>query len=266
MNGEVRRVEVCEAAARSGAAVAAEYFRSSVDVDTKTSDTDVVTVADQEAQDAVVEAIQEAFPDDEFVGEEGDLRKDVPPEGPAWVIDPIDGTNNFVRDVPTFTTAVAAVVDGEPVAAANALAAHDELYSSDADGTYLDGESVSVSDVTDPSLATVVPTIWWPPDRRDEYAVACEQVVRRFADLRRFGSAQVSLSLVAAGSIEGAFTNVHPNPWDSIAGIHAVRAAGGTVTNLDGDRWTHDDRGLVASNGHVHGEVLAAARATDEAR
>ncbi len=254
---------VAEAAARAGGSVALDYFRSQVDVETKTSDTDVVTVADREAQDRVVETISETFADDTFVGEEGDLRKDVPNEGAVWVIDPIDGTNNFVREISEFTTAVAAVVDGESVAAANVLPAKDDIYSADTDTAYRNGDPVTVSDVTDPSVATVVPTVWWPPDRRGEYSRACDAIVRRFADVRRFGSAQAALGMVAAGSLEGAITNVTCNPWDTIAGVHMVRVAGGRVTNLDGERWAFDDRGLVVSNGHLHDEVLAAAQEID---
>lgn len=69
--------------------------------------------------------------------------------------------------------------------------------------------------------------------------------------------------LVAAGSLEGTVTNVETNPWDDIAGVHLVRQAGDRVTGLDGERWTHDARGLVASNGRIHDEMLAAAREID---
>jgi myo-inositol-1(or 4)-monophosphatase len=72
--------------------------------------------------------------------------------------------------------------------------------------------------------------------------------------------------MVAAGSLEATITNVDPNPWDTVAGVHLVRQAGGRVTDLAGDRWRHDSRGLVASNGRAHDEVLAAARAIDRGK
>ena len=65
------------------------------------------------------------------------------------------------------------------------------------------------------------------------------------------------------GAIEGVITNVDTHPWDTVAGVHLVRSAGGTVTDLSGDRWRHDSNGLVASNGHVHDAVLEAARAIE---
>jgi myo-inositol-1(or 4)-monophosphatase len=72
--------------------------------------------------------------------------------------------------------------------------------------------------------------------------------------------------MVADGALEGTITNVRCHPWDAVAGVYMVRRAGGTVTDLDGNRWRHDSIGLVASNGYVHDDALAAARAIDGAR
>jgi myo-inositol-1(or 4)-monophosphatase len=72
---------------------------------------------------------------------------------------------------------------------------------------------------------------------------------------------QTALAFVASGELDAAITTRRPSPWDSIAGAHLIERAGGTVTDLDGEPWRHDGRGLVASNGAAHGEVLAAARA-----
>ncbi|MXV60560.1 inositol monophosphatase [Natronorubrum sp. JWXQ-INN-674] len=258
MTGE--KAAVVKRAARAGADVALEGFRSDLAITTKEGKTDVVTQADRNAQDRVIEVIREAYPDEPIVGEEADALKSVPEEGPAWVIDPIDGTNNYVRDMRFWTTSVAAVVDGEPIAAANILPAESDTFVADADDTRLNETSVSVSERTDPETFTVVPTIWWGFDERDEYAAACREIVTRFGDLSRYGSVQGTLALIAAGSIEGTITNVEPKPWDTIAGVHLVRQAGGVVTDLEGDPWTYASTGLVASNGTAHDEVLAAAR------
>ena len=199
------RTAVAEAAARAGAAVAGDRFRDDIDVEQKNGKTDVVTEADRAGQRAVIERIREDFPDDAIVGEEEDELKAVPDAGAAWVIDPIDGTNNYVRDIRAFATAVAAVVDGEPVAAANVLPAMDDVYVADADGTSRNGTRVTVSDRTDPETAAVTPTVWWDFDARDEYARACAEIVERFGDMRRFGSAQFELGLCAAGAVEAIF-------------------------------------------------------------
>ncbi|MDV7350879.1 inositol monophosphatase [Halorubrum distributum] len=253
------RAAVARRAAEAGAAVAHDSFRSDIAVETKGED-DVVTEADRAAQRAVIASIRESFPDDAVVGEEEDERKTVPDEGPAWVIDPIDGTNNYVRDIRVWATAVAAVVDGEPVAAAIVAPALGDTYTADATGAYRNGEPIAVSDVSEPRKAAVDPTIWWAYDARDEYARACEAIVTRFGDMRRLGAAQVVLPTVAAGGLEGTITNLRANPWDTVAGVFVIRQAGGRVTDLEGDRWRHDSKGVVASNGALHEEVLAAAK------
>jgi myo-inositol-1(or 4)-monophosphatase len=262
MSQRTGRAALARHAAVAGGEVAAELFRTDVAVETKSRKTDVVTEADRAAQRRVEEIIAAEYPDEALVGEEEDALKTIP-DGTAWIVDPIDGTNNYVRELRTWATAVACVEDGEPVAAANALPALDDVYTADDDGTYRNGHEVSVAETTDPERAAVVPTVWWPMDRRDEYARACEAIVERFADLRRPGSAQAALAELAAGSTAGVITNVQTNPWDTIAGVHLVRQAGGRVTDLEGARWRHNSRGLVASNGHLHDDVLAAARTID---
>jgi myo-inositol-1(or 4)-monophosphatase len=257
------RLAVADRAARAGGAVARATFREDLPVESKGEETDVVTQADRDAQRQVVATIRQAAPEDAIVGEEGDELKSVPEEGPCWVVDPIDGTHNYVRDLRVWATSVAAVVDGEAVAAVNALPALDDVYVADGDGTRRNGDPVAVSDRTDPETFSVAPMLWWPHDRREEYAVACREAVERFDDVRRFGSAQAVLSFVADGGLDAAFTNVRGDPWDTVAGVFMVEQAGGTVTDVHGDPWRHDSRGLVASNGEAHGEVLAAARAAE---
>ncbi|MFD1599073.1 inositol monophosphatase family protein, partial [Halobellus rarus] len=107
------RAALARRAAEAGAAVAAERFRTDVDVERKTGKVDVVTQADRDAQAAVVDVIRERRPNDAVVGEEEDELKEIPEAGPAWVIDPIDGTNNYVRGIRVWGTAVAAVRDGD---------------------------------------------------------------------------------------------------------------------------------------------------------
>jgi myo-inositol-1(or 4)-monophosphatase len=259
--GAADHISVAERAARAGGEVALDAFRTGIDVETKSGKTDVVTQADRLAQRRVIEVIRETHVEDAIVGEEEDELKAVPDEGDAWVIDPIDGTNNFVRDTQIWATSVAAVDDGEAVAACNHLPALGDTYvASENEGVTLNGDPVTVSEKTDPETFVVAPTIWWDFDHRDEYARACTAIVERFGDMRRYGCAQAVLSMVASGQLEATITNVHANPWDSVAGVHLVREAGGKVTDIHGDRWTAGSEGLVASNGEVHDEVLAAAR------
>jgi len=261
-----QRADCALRAAEAGGDVALRSFREDIAVETKGQKTDVVTQADRDAQCEVQAVLGEEFPEDPVVGEEDEERSAVPDAGPAWVVDPIDGTNNYVRGMRQWTTSVAATVDGEAVAGATVCPALGDTYRYDGEVAARNGETLSVSDRTDPETFTVVPTIWWEFDRREEYAAACRGIVERFGDVRRLGSAQLELGLCAAGAVEGVVTNVEANPWDALVGAALVEAAGGTVTDVAGDSWRHDSRGLVASNGEAHEAVLAVARDAESVR
>ena len=255
------RATVAERAARAGGDVALDSFRTGIAVDTKTGKTDVVTQADRDSQQRVSDVIGETHPNDPIVGEEGDELKAVPEEGAAWVIDPIDGTNNYVRGLRTWATSVAATMDGEPVAAANVMPALGDSYLADGEHARLNGDPVGVSDRTDPEAATVAVTAWSGTTRPEAYTRLTSELVSEFGDLRRFGCAQATLSFVASGALDALFTNVDPNPWDTLAGVGLIRRAGGRVTDLDGDRWD-ESGGFAASNGvsEIHRTALDAAR------
>ncbi|MFB6267511.1 MAG: inositol monophosphatase [Halodesulfurarchaeum sp.] len=257
---DVDRAAIAERAARAGAEVALADFRTDIEVETKAGKTDVVTQADRDAQARVVEVIHDALPGETIVGEEGEEEKTVPERGHAWVIDPIDGTANYVRGIRTWATSVAAVEDGRPIAATTILPAEGDTYVATRDEIRMNGDPVTVSERSDPETFAVVPTIWWSFQRRDEYAAAFEAIVRRFGDARRIGCAQAALGMLASGQFDAVITNVFANPWDTVAGAHMVELAGGTVTDVDGDRWTPGAKGLVASNGQAHDLVLEAAQ------
>ncbi|EMA46287.1 inositol monophosphatase family protein [Halococcus saccharolyticus] len=249
------RADLVARAADAGARVALASFREELTVETKADKTDVVTQIDRDAQRRVVETIREKY-DEPVVGEEEGTSKAIPEKGPAWVVDPIDGTNNFVRGLRIWGTSVASVVDGEPVAAATVLPALADTYLTGAERVTLNGDPVRVSDREDSDAFVVDPILL--DDTTDTAGV--DVLAERFGDFRRLGCAQATLAAVASGSLDAAITTVRMHPWDTIAGAHMIRNAGGTVTDLDGEPWRHDSRGLVASNGAAHDEVLAAAR------
>lgn len=260
------RVAHVERAARAGADVASEGYEAGPVAETKggadrvVHASDVVTAADRNAQRAVTDSIRERFPDDAVVGEEGDAAKTVPDTGIAWVVDPIDGTYNFVRGLPSWSTAVALTVDGEAVAAATVAPAMDRTYLvADGEATR-DGTRIRVADRTDPETFAVAYTFVPELAEREDYADGVAAMLHRFGEVRRVGSLQVVLALVASGALDGAVTDAHVNPWDSVGGVALVRAAGGVVTDLDGDPWTRDSAGLVASTGTAHDELLAVGR------
>jgi myo-inositol-1(or 4)-monophosphatase len=258
---DARRRAAARQVAAAGAGVAMRSFRTDLAVETKTEDrTDVVTAADREAQERALAVLERLYPGEPVVAEEDDARKDLPASGPAWLVDPIDGTNNFAHGNRAWSTAVAAVRDGEPVAAATAMPALGDTYASGPAGTTLNGGPAGVSEEGDPEGCQVALLAYWGRGQREDLVDLVRGVGERFGDLRRVGSAQATLAMVATGQLEAAVTNVTMHPWDAVGGVHMVRRAGGTVTDPTGERWTPDADGLVASNGAIHGDLVDAVR------
>jgi myo-inositol-1(or 4)-monophosphatase len=261
--------ELVAAAASVGGDVALEGFRSGLVGETKggaervVDPEDVVTTADRRAQRRIIERIREERSVGVVVGEEEDEAKTLPDEGLAWVVDPIDGTYNYVRDMAHWASCVAAVRNGKTLAAATVLPALDDRFVVGPDGATFNGRSVSVSDRADPATFVVAPIALPPYGKRGHVREGIGDLFERFGDVRRIGSIQITLALIASGALDGTVTASQTNPWDTVGGVHLVRQAGGTVTDIDGDRWTPESRGLVASNGTAHEKLLAVASRLD---
>jgi len=271
MTDASHRAAVAERAARAGGVVAREQFRGDLSVESKANKNDLVTATDRDAQRQVVATIRAEFPGDGFLceedlstlaGPEADQNVEavdrVPDSGTAWVIDPIDGTANYVRGMRLWATSVSAVVDGEPVASVTYLPSYGDLYSAGPESVTRDGTELTVSGRTDPETFAVAPVGWWDRDDRAEFGRLCSAVGDRFGDIRRLGSFQATLAHVADGALEGLVCTRPMAPWDTLAGVQMVRQAGGTVTDLDGEPWTHDSDSVVASNGEAHETFVAA--------
>ncbi|WP_434530767.1 inositol monophosphatase family protein [Haloarcula sp. NS06] len=271
MTDASHRAAVAERAARAGGVVAREQFRGDLSVESKANKNDLVTETDRDAQRQVVTTIRAEFPGDRFLCEEDlstlagpEVDRDVegvdsvPDSGSVWVIDPIDGTANYVRGMRLWGTSVSAVVDCESVASVTYLPSYGDLYAAGPESVTRDGTELSVSGRTDPETFAVAPVGWWDRDDRDEFGRLCSAVGDRFGDIRRLGSFQATLAHVADGALEGLVCTRSMAPWDTLAGVHMVRQAGGTVTDLNGEPWTHDSDSVVASNGEAHEAFVTA--------
>jgi len=270
MSEAIHRAAITERAARAGGVVAKEGFRGELTVESKASPTDVVSNVDREAQQQVLSTVAQEFPTATVVCEEDappvgangiEIAESVPDSGPAWVVDPIDGTANFVREIGFWATSVAAVIDGEPVAGATAMPAMNDIYTAGPESVSRNDEPMTVSDRTDPAEFAIGTTGRWSTSDPSVPTAIVREVSERFGDSRRFGCIQGLLAVVAAGGMDGAIMPDPPNAWDSLAGVHLVRRAGGRATTLSGDRFTDGDDDLIVSNGTRHEELLDAARA-----
>jgi myo-inositol-1(or 4)-monophosphatase len=254
------RLEAAREAARTGAEVAMEGFRGEFTVESKGSAVDSVTEFDREVQRRVATLLREEDPNAVVVGEESlpeiETRTAVPEQGDAWVVDPIDGTNNFVHGNRNWGVAVGAVTDEQPVAAVNVFPALGDTYAAGNAAVRRNGQAVSVSDRNSPDEFTINPIFGVSQHHRRKLSDYVDTIAAEFGDHRRFGSAQLALSAVAAGELEAAVSAVQLHPWDLVGGVHHVRQAGGTVTDAYGDPWTPTAEGLVASNGEIHDTLV----------
>jgi len=258
------RVETAVAAAERGGRVALDAFRSAHEVETKADGPmDAVTAVDRAVQERVIEYVGESYPDDAVVGEEDDALKTVPSTGVAWVVDPIDGTVNYAKGNRVWMTSVAVCRDGEPVAAANYAPATGDRYVAGDDAARRNDDPVTVSDTDDPKAFLVNPVFGVSRSHRRSLTDAVDTVLAEFGDLRRFGCAQAALSGVATGELDAVVSTVELNPWDTAAGVHLIRQAGGRATDVNGDRWRPGAQGLIASNGEAHDALVGAFESTE---
>ena len=197
--------------------------------DTKSSATDMVTAADRAAEARIVEAISAARPHDGFKGEEGTDTAST--TGVRWVIDPIDGTTNFVFSHPGYGVSIAAEVDGVVVAGAVADPVHGHLFDAALGaGARCNGEDLRARPTTDLGQALVATGFSFDAERRRRQAAALTTILPEIADIRRMGSAALDLCGVALGRID-AYYEQGLNEWDLAAGA-LVDAEAGAVVDL----------------------------------
>ncbi|GAA0326455.1 inositol monophosphatase [Actinoallomurus spadix] len=204
---------------------------------TKSSSTDVVTEMDKASERLIVDRIRAARPGDAFLGEEGGETGGT--SGVRWIVDPIDGTVNYLYDLPDWAVSIAAEVDGEVVVGVVAVPARGELYTAARGrGSHLmraDGSTRPLRCNTGVSLdhALVATGFGYAAERRARQAESLRRILPRVRDIRRGGSAAVDLCSVAAGRVD-AYYEQGPQIWDFAAGALIVQEAGGAVGGLNG--------------------------------
>jgi myo-inositol-1(or 4)-monophosphatase len=252
-------------AARRGAAVLEEW-RSRFQVRAKAR-FDFVTDADLASQKVIREYLLDRHPDHAFLGEEDAVKSERPgPDAPpTWIVDPLDGTTNYVHDCPLYCVSVGLHAEGELVAGAIHDPSRREAFgAARGHGSWLNGQRLRTSSVA--RLDEALLATGFPPDMRgQERSLAWwRHFSLRTHSLRRTGSTALNLAYVACGRFDGfwAFDN---HPWDVAAGVVIVREAGGTVSNLDGTPYDPFTPDALATNGPLHEEMLTNLRNPAEA-
>lgn len=199
---------------------------------TKSSSVDVVTAADRAAEALIVAGLLAARPDDGILGEEG--ASHVGPSPVVWHVDPIDGTTNYVYDIPAFSVSIAAEYDGELVAGAVYHPSRDMLYRAVAgQGAWRNDIALTTTSKDDLSTSLVATGFSYLADRRRRQAEVLIDLLPAVRDIRRFGSAALDLCAVAVGEVD-AYYERGLNRWDLAAGTLIASEAGAIVENLRG--------------------------------
>jgi myo-inositol-1(or 4)-monophosphatase len=258
-------IEVAARAARRGAEILLRYWErlGKDDADVKARN-DWVSTADRESEEAIVEALLEECPGDAILGEEGGRTAGTTSR--TWIIDPLDGTSNYLQHFPIWCVSIALRVKDETVGGVIYDPLRDLLFSAErGGGAWRNGERIQVStqDRMEGSfLATGFP--FRAQDYVAPYVAIFTDVIRTSKGVRRAGSAALDLAYTAAGIFDG-FFEMHLAPWDVAAGALLVTEAGGVITDFSGgQRWL--DRGnIVGAPPGVHRDLMTTiARHTTE--
>ena len=249
--------EVCKEAARAGSETVADFYRDGVTMRSKES-YNLVSDADVETEKQIGNIIHRTFPDHAVLGEEV-YGSDAAAAGEnLWIIDPIDGTNNFAHRVPRFSVSVAYYRRGEPACGVVCNPIHNDWYEAvRGEGAFHNGERVAVGGQA--SLDEVLVGVGFYYDRGAMMESTLEAIRELFGrnihGVRRFGSASLDLCDVGTGSF-GAFFEYKLSPWDFAAGRLFVEEAGGRVTTCTGDDLPLAQTSVMASNSLLHDAML----------
>lgn len=218
---------------------------------TKSSPTDVVTAADHAVEQLLVDGIRAARPDDGLLGEEGASTPGT--SGVRWVVDPIDGTVNYLYGIPHWAVSIGVEVDGRMQVGVVVDPAKGELWQAVVGrGATLDGRPLQVSDCTELAQALVATGFGYDSRRRAAQARMLPRMLPTVRDVRRLGAGALDLCMVAAGRVDGYYEQ-SLSPWDLAAGGLVASEAGALVTGLRGRGPGHDL--VVAAGPGLHGAL-----------
>jgi myo-inositol-1(or 4)-monophosphatase len=212
----------------------------------------LVTIADMAANKAIISTLKKSFPDYSIISEESgiqDRNSDF-----KWVIDPLDGTHNFIHKLPIFGTSIALAYMNEPVLGITHFPMLNiTSIAEKGKGAFSNGKRLKVSSKKNLDHSFVLCEFAYA--NRKEKTAFLEKLVHKTIDIRNFGSAIYNLWLIAAGKCEG-YVLLSTHEWDVAAGFLIVEEAGGKITDLEGKRRKLTQEKFIVSNGKVHNEML----------
>ncbi|MBM4128679.1 MAG: inositol monophosphatase [Nitrospira sp.] len=224
------------------------------DIDLKQA-SDFVTSVDRQSEKLIITSIKERFPDHHILAEES--IKESAGEAYRWIIDPLDGTTNFIHGYPVFSVSIALERREEIILGVTFDPLRNEIFSCEkGEGAFLNGNKIKVSEISNVKNSLI--TTGFPFRNKvliDSYLRLFKNLFLRVSDMRRAGSAALDLAYLACGRCDG-FFEIGLSPWDIAAGSLLIEEAGGVISDFSGGSgylWTGN---IVAGNQIVHNEIL----------
>jgi myo-inositol-1(or 4)-monophosphatase len=214
----------------------------------------LVTEVDKAVEVRLVEGLQELLPESTFMTEEDSIENQTGIY--TWIIDPIDGTTNFVHGVPLFSISVALTHLGKPILGFVYELGRNELFSAVDGKAYLNDQPIQVSknlDLASSLMATGFP--YYDFDGMEAYLKVLQNLMKNTRGLRRMGSAAVDLAYTACGRFDG-FFEYGLNPWDVAAGVYLVECAGGKTSDFNGMDKAISGKTIVASQPSIYNDLM----------
>jgi myo-inositol-1(or 4)-monophosphatase len=215
-----------------------------------------VTAADKRAEETLYDELLKARPGYGFIGEEGGTREGTD-KANVWIVDPLDGTTNFLHGIPHFAVSIGLQREGAMIAGLVYNPANDDLFLAEkGKGAYLNDQRIRVA--ARKKLNESVIACGLPHIGRGDFETAGAELAAiqpQVAGLRRFGAAALDLAWVAAGRFDG-YWERNLSSWDMAAGIVLVREAGGFVSDISGGDKIFETRDIVAGNEYIHRDLL----------
>jgi myo-inositol-1(or 4)-monophosphatase len=247
-------LDIAVKAAQAAGQLQREHVGLEIEVNSKSVESDLVTIVDAKCEETIRNIILESFPLHQILGEEGGS---VGESDHVWIVDPLDGTVNYAHGFPFYCVSIALEINHARVVGVVYDSIRDELFTATkGGGAFLNGNEIKVSSQATLTGRAMLAT-GFPYDTST--ALLALEVFKRFLALglpiRRPGAAALDLCYVACGRIDG-FFEYKLNAWDCAAGILLIEEAGGQVSNFGGQTYAYADKKIVASNKHVHQAMI----------
>ena len=229
------------------------YQSSGFEIETKSTEFDLVTTADKEAEKVISAHLLSKFPTHSILGEEGGARG----EGPyRWIVDPIDGTVNFAHSLPCFSVSIGLEIEGVMEVGVIVDTTRGDVFTAiRGEGAYVNDAPIKVSKINNLKQSLLATGFSYRLDQRKINLEFLDKTVGQGLSVRRLGSAALDLAYVAMGRFDG-FWELSLSPWDAAAGVLLVEEAGGKVSTLEKGPYKLGDYSIVATNGHLHDPLI----------